>query len=54
MCIYIYIYIYIVVARGVDASDLAWLRTDGINTNGAAAKVMIVDRLGEKGTPSGR
>ena len=28
-----------------------WLRTNGVNTNGAAAKVMIFDRLGEKGTP---
>ena len=30
-----------------------WLRTNGVNTNGAAAKVMNFDRLhiGEKGTP---
>ena len=28
-----------------------WLRTNGVGTNGAAAKVMNSDRLGEKGTP---
>ena len=26
----------------------AWLRTNAVNTNGAAAKVMIFDRLGKK------
>ena len=25
-----------------------WLRTNGVNTNGAAAKVMNFDRLGKK------
>ena len=29
----------------------AWLRTNGVNTNGAAAKVMNFDRLGEKVHP---
>ena len=28
-----------------------WLRTNGVNTNGAAAKVMNFDRLGEKVRP---
>ena len=28
-----------------------WLRTNGVNTNGAAAKVMSFDRLGEKVRP---
>ena len=28
-----------------------WLRTDGVNNNGAAAKVMDVDRLGKKVRP---
>ena len=28
-----------------------WLRTDGVNTNGAAAKVMDFDRLGKKVRP---
>ena len=30
---------------------VSWLRTNGVNPNRAAAKVMIFDRLGEKGTP---
>ena len=30
---------------------IAWLRTNGVNTNGAAAKVMIFDRLGKKVHP---
>ena len=30
------------------ASDASWLRTNGVNTNGAAAKVMNFDRLGTK------
>ena len=39
-----------------DASDgsersAAWLRTTGVKTNGAAAKVMILTDWGEKGTP---
>ena len=29
----------------------AWLRTNGVNTNGAAAKVMIFDRFGKKLRP---
>ena len=28
----------------------AWLRTNGVNTNGAAAKVINFDRLGKKYT----
>ena len=28
-----------------------WLRTKGVNTNGAAAKVMHFDRLGKKVRP---
>ena len=28
-----------------------WLRTNGVKTNGAAAKVMIFDRLGKKVRP---
>ena len=27
---------------------LPWLRTNGVNTNGAAAKVMTFDRLGKR------
>ena len=30
---------------------LSWLRTSRVDTNGVAAKVMIVDRLGEKVRP---
>ena len=29
----------------------AWLRTNGVSTNGAAAKVMIFDRLGTNARP---
>ena len=29
---------------------MSWLWTSGVNTNGAAAKVMIIDRLGKKYT----
>ena len=36
-----YIYIHINV----------WLRTNGVNTNGAAAKVMNLERLGKKVRP---
>ena len=32
-------------------SPLLWLRTNGVNTNGAAAEVIFFDRLGAKGTP---
>ena len=41
-CVYIYIYIYMY------TYVVAWLRTNGINTNGASAKVMSFDRLGKK------
>ena len=37
ICIYIYIYV--------------WLRTNGINTNGAAAKVINFDGLGKMVRP---
>ena len=30
------------------APDEPWLRTNGVNTNGAAAKVMVLDRLWKK------
>ena len=30
---------------------LVWLRTDGVNTKGAAAKAMNFDRLGKKVRP---
>ena len=33
------------------ALRFGWLRTNGINTNGAAAKVKMFDRLGEKVRP---
>ena len=36
--------------RPRDASA-AWLRTNGVNANGAAAEFMNFDSLGEKGTP---
>ena len=41
-------------ARGGDGQgrgDLSWLRTNGVNTNGAAAKVFAFDRLGKKVRP---
>ena len=28
--------------------DVPWVRTNGVNTNGAAAKAMNFDRLGKK------
>ena len=31
-----------------DCTVDAWLRTNGVNTNGAAAKVMNFDRLGKR------
>ena len=34
-----------------DLAGGAGLRTDGVDTNGAAEKVMNFDRLGTKGTP---
>ena len=30
---------------------ICWLRTNGVNTNGAAAEVMMLDRFGTKYTP---
>ena len=38
--------------RGVAAStDMVWLRKNGVNTNGAAAKVRNFDSLGTKVRP---
>ena len=37
---YIYIYIYIYAARRRSERSESWLRTNEVNTNGAAAKVM--------------
>ena len=37
--------------REPTAENSPRLRTNGVNTNGAAAKVINFDRLGEKGTP---
>ena len=34
--------------RQHEARSMPWSRTNGINTNGVAAKVMILDRLGIK------
>ena len=62
VCIYIYIYIYICIHVCLhtyvciciclgDRQRTTWSRTDGVSTHGAAAKVMIFDRLGKKGTP---
>ena len=42
VCIYIYIYVYI---------EREMSRTNGVNTNGAAAKVNNIDRLGETVRP---
>ena len=36
--------------RGISWGSF-WLRTDGVNTNGAAAKVIDFDRLGKKVRP---
>ena len=61
---YMYMYMYIY-ARRVGQSffldrlihstgrafSISWLRTNGVNTNGATAKVMHFDRLGETCTP---
>ena len=54
--IYIYIYIYIrhraAQHRGPHHHrSIHWLRTDGVNTNRDAAKVVDFDGLGTKGTP---
>ena len=42
---YTYIYIYIHTYMHI------WLRTNGVNTSGAAAKVINFDRLGKKVRP---
>ena len=46
---HIYIYIYIGWAHACATAD-SWLRTNGVNSKGAAAKVMNFDRLGKKYT----
>ena len=38
-------------ARAVLDEEVPRLRTTGVNTNGAAAKVMVFDRLGKKVLP---
>ena len=38
-------------AKRMRAVVLSWLRTDGVNTDGAAAKVVTFDRLGKKVSP---
>ena len=45
--VYMYIYIYRLHAR----CHIVWSRTDGVDTNGAPAKVMNLDRSGEKIRP---
>ena len=45
------LYIYIYVLPTPSAPSQPWLRTNGVNTNGAAAKLMTFDRLGEKVRP---
>ena len=47
MCTYIDIYIYIHIYTYIYVR----LRTNGVNTNGAAAKVTHFDRLGKKVRP---
>ena len=56
--IYIYIYIFCMLGTegGPSCSSLfhaavSWLRTHGVNTIGAAAKVVNFDRLGKKVRP---
>ena len=44
VCIHIYIYIYIISYRG----ERFRFRTDGVNTNGAAAKVMNLTDWGKR------
>ena len=52
MCIHICIYIYIYITeRERETLHNVWLRTNGVNTAGAAANVTNLDRLGKKGTP---
>ena len=54
---YYYYYYYYYCCGGVAPRDAtleetaSWLRTNGVNTNGAAAKVMNFDRLGKKVRP---
>ena len=58
ICIYIYIYIYIYTPSRSCVSPFAgsplqsWLRTNGVNTNGAAAKVMILTDWGKRYAPA--
>ena len=48
----IYIYIYVYIMRVCVCVYIYIYTNNGVNTtNGAAAKVMNVDRLGQKGTP---
>ena len=56
--IYIYIHPYKIISAKIPWFEqvawfwnLGWLRTNGVNTNGATAKVMIFDRLGKKVRP---
>ena len=55
--IYIYIYIHIIystyhITRGrLPGPRLAWSRTNGVNTNRAAAEVVNVDGLVKKVSP---
>ena len=51
VCIMIVVIIIIIVIVILIVILIIWLRTSGVNTNGAAAKVMTFDRFGEKGTP---
>ena len=48
VCLLLDIHIYIYIER---ERERDWLRTNGVNTNGAAAKVMNFDRLGKKVRP---
>ena len=62
LSLYIYIYIYIYIereryrerergARQVTLRVASWFRTNGVNANGAAAKVINFDRSGKKVRP---
>ena len=48
--VHIHIYIYIYIYTYIHMHVWSWLRTSGVNTNGAA-KVRDFDRLGEKVRP---
>ena len=49
VCVYIYIYMYIYIYIYIYTHiNKGWLRTNGVNTNGAAAKVMNFDRSGKR------